>query len=83
MGRWLRIGGAVAARPRLWSVALRQLIVLAPHGWWRSLPPVPTPDPAYLEFRAATQYGDPHHGFEADDVVTYLDWCRRYRKAVL
>lgn len=81
MGRWLRVGGAVAVRPHLWSTALRQVAVLARPGWWRALPPVPVPDPAYLAFRTATQYGDPQHPVAVDDVVTYLEWCRRFRRA--
>ena len=72
---------AVVARPRLWATALRQAVALAPTGWWRARPPLPTPDRAYLRFRLVTQYGDPTHHLDPADVVTYLDWCRSYRRS--
>lgn len=73
---WARIGMAVAVRPRLWAVAVQQVLVLAVPGWWRQWPPLPLPDEAYLRFRLQTQYGDPAHRPEPADVVTYLHWCR-------
>jgi hypothetical protein len=66
---------AVVRRPTLWRVALR----LAPRGWWRRSPHLPLPDPAYLRFRMVTMYGDATHAPETDDLVTYLEWCRRFR----
>ena len=66
---------AVVRRPWLWGVALR----LAPRGWWRRSPHLPVPDPAYLRFRMVTMYGDATHAPETDDLVTYLEWCRRFR----
>jgi hypothetical protein len=80
-GAWLgRAAMAVALCPRLWPVAVVQLVRLAPTGWWHRWPPVPVPDPAYLRFRAETAYGDPGRPPEADDVVAYLKWCRRSRR---
>jgi hypothetical protein len=77
VGHWLtRTGTAIARRPQLWPVALRQVFVLAAPRWWRHWPPLPLPDPAYLRFRLQTQYGDPGRQPEPDDVVTYLHWCR-------
>ncbi len=73
---------AVAVRPRLWSTGAAQLFVLAPRGWWRRWPPVPTPDAEYLRFRLQTMYGDDGHQPEVDDVVTYLEWCRGTRAAL-
>ena len=76
--RWLP--GAAAAlliRPRLWATAGRQIVRLAPPGWWRRWPLLPLPDPAYLRFRLVTQYGDPGHAPEPRDVIAYLQWCRR------
>ena len=69
----------VAARPRLWGTAARQLFVLAAPGWWRRWPPIPLPDPAYLRFRLQTAYGDPERDPEPKDLVTYLNWCHRMR----
>ena len=73
--------GAVAARPTLWPVALRQALRLAGAGWWRRPPFVPVPPTAYRRFRLQTQYGDPRHPVDSADIVRYLDWCRRWRSA--
>ena len=72
---------AVLARPWLWPVAVRQVGALAAPGWWRRPPFLPRPDPAYLEFRLQTMYGDGHHPVVPADVVAYLRWCRRHRRA--
>ena len=77
--RWL-LGttAAVAVRPRLWAVALRQARRLARPGWWRRWPPLPLPDPSYLRFRSQTAYGDPGAPPTPVDVVAYLQWCRDF-----
>ena len=75
----MTVAVAVAVRPWLWPVALRQAFRLARRGWWRRPPFLPLPDPAYLRFRLETQYGDPEHRAEPADVVAYLRWCRRSR----
>lgn len=71
---------AVARRPRLWRVAIRQGLRLASPGWWRRWPPLPRPDPAYVRFRLLTAYGDPGARPAPADVVAYLEWCRRWRR---
>ena len=77
--RWVRPAAlAVAVRPRLWGVAIAQVLRLAGPGWWRRWPPLPLPDPAYLRFRMQTAYGDPEAPPRAEDVVAYLEWCRRF-----
>ncbi|MGE3327823.1 MAG: hypothetical protein AB7N61_20730 [Acidimicrobiia bacterium] len=76
MRDWLAPMFAVARRPRLWSVAVRQTRVLAPPRWWTRRPYLPLPDARYMHFRALTQYGDGAHRLEAADVVSYLTWCR-------
>jgi hypothetical protein len=63
----------VAARPALWPVAVR----LAPSRWWRRWPPLPLPPPEYVRFRAETMYGDAGGDLAGDDLVAYLQWCRR------
>lgn len=73
---WLRVGMALARRPRLWPTAVRQAARLAPPGWWRRRPFLPVPSGAYLEFRLTTQYGDPVHPPEPADVLNYLAWAR-------
>ncbi|MEM9518412.1 MAG: hypothetical protein AAGA37_03770 [Actinomycetota bacterium] len=63
-------------RPRLWPTAARQVARFAPDRWWTRPPFLPLPDPALLEFRATTQYGDPDRTADAGDVLAWLDWCR-------
>jgi hypothetical protein len=74
------IAGAVARRPSLWGTAARQGARLAPQGWWRRPPFLPSPAASYVRFRATTQYGDPAHPLLPDDVVQYLTWCRSLRR---
>jgi hypothetical protein len=76
--RWV---AAVARRPDLWSIAVREAFVLAAPGWWRRWPPRPVPDQAYLEWRLQTAYGpDGPTAMAAEDLVSYLEWCRRMRR---
>jgi hypothetical protein len=39
---------------------------------------LPLPSKEYLRFRQLTQYGDADAEPTVDDVVRYLDWCRRF-----
>jgi len=78
---WFPVVGAVLVRPRLWATAVRQLFVLAPRGWWHRWPLLPRPDPAYLRFRLLTAYGRTDHAPEPGDIVSYLGWCRDWRRA--
>ena len=73
---------AVVVRPRLWATAVRQLGALAAPGWWRARPRLPLPAPGYLRFRMVTAYGDPDARPDADDVVSYLGWCRNEHRRV-
>lgn len=75
----LRAGVAVLVRPGLWWIAVRQVLALAPRGWWRRPPFLPLPSQGYLRFRLQTQYGDPEREPDPRDVVAYLRWCRSYR----
>jgi len=77
--RWFwRAGMAVVKHPSIWTTAVLQLFRLAPRRWWRRSPHLPVPDAEYLRFRMQTQYGDPEREPEPNDVVSYLEWCRRY-----
>lgn len=75
-----RIVLRILVRPRLWPIALTEVLVLARPGWWRHWPPLPRPDAAYLRFRLHTAYGDGRGTVEPGDVVDYLEWCRRMRQ---
>jgi len=77
----LRVGAALALRPALWRVSLRQIGRLAPPGWWRRPPFLPVPDEDYLRFRLQTAYGDPTQLPPVDDVLTYLHWCKEWPAA--
>ena len=70
---------AVAARPRLWPAALRQVRALAPRGWWRRPPFLPVPDRDWTAFRLTTAYGDPGAAVVPDDLVTWLEWSATVR----
>ncbi|MEI7887714.1 MAG: hypothetical protein WCJ04_09995 [Actinomycetes bacterium] len=73
---------AVLSHPSLWAVALRQMLYLAPQGWWRRAPFVPVPDAAYMRFRMVTAYGgDGSTAAEPEDLITYLRWCRAWPAA--
>jgi hypothetical protein len=76
--RWAPAVAAVAVRPTLWSTGVRQVLRLAPTGWWRRAPFLPVPDAGYLRFRLQTAYGDPTAAPRPADVVTYLRWCRAW-----
>lgn len=76
MGDVMRAARVVVGRPSLWWTALVQFRRLVPDGWWRRRPFLPFPDQAMLAFRATTQYGDPTHPLEADDLVAWLSWCK-------
>ncbi len=69
---------AVVRRPRLWLVAVAALVRLARPGWWHRWPFRPVPTPGYLHLRMVTAYGGDGEGrLASDDVVAYLEWCRR------
>lgn len=77
--RWFaRIAAAVAVRPVLWGVALRQAHRLADRHWWRRPPFLPVPARAYAAFRTTTQYGDPTAAPSVHDVIVWLQWVRRF-----
>jgi len=74
--RLLRPGLAVAVRPSLRGVALRQAGRLARPRWWLRPPFLPVPDREHLAFRLETQYGDAGARTSGADLVAFLRWCR-------
>lgn len=67
---------ALAGHPSLWPTAALQALRMAPRRWWARPPLLPLPSRAYWRFRMETQYGDPAQRPDADDLLTYLRWCR-------
>jgi hypothetical protein len=71
--------GAVLSHPSLWWTGVRQARRLARPGWWRHPPFLPLPTREYLRFRMETAYGGAgDQPLQADDLVTYLRWCRAF-----
>ena len=79
MSAWLPAVGAVVRRPRLWPAGVRAYVSHVPDRWWAHRPFLPVPDRAWIRFRLQTQYGDPSHAPDPDDVVTWLEWSRGWR----
>jgi hypothetical protein len=72
---------AVVPHPSLWWAALGALARLSRNRWWRRPPFLPLPGEAYWRFRVVTAFGGTgdEATLKADDVVAYLQWCRRAR----
>ena len=68
-----RVAAAVACRPGLWPVAVRQAWR---HSRRRSGPPRPSGD--WIRFRVLTATGSDDGAVRPEDVVEYLEWCRRF-----
>ena len=79
MSRWLPAVRAVLVRPGLWPIAARVYVDHVPDRWWSRRPFVPVPDRAWLRFRLQTQYGDADATPAPADLVTWLEWSRRWR----
>ena len=79
-GGWLRTAVAIARRPSLWGVTVRQAHRLARRGWWRRPPFLPIPGGDYMAFRSETQYGAARRPPVPGDVLNYLAWCRQMSK---
>jgi hypothetical protein len=77
---WAGVVRRLATRPQLWGTAVVTGLRLAAPGWWRRWPPLPAPAPGYARFRLVTAYGDRPSPPPADDVLTYLSWCREQRR---
>lgn len=70
---------AIAARPRLWLVACTATRRLVPRRWWLRPPFLPVPHRDYVRFRHMTALGgDGSPPAEPDDLIQWLEWCRRW-----
>jgi hypothetical protein len=72
---------AVVRHPALWGEAVRAMAAMAPREWWKRLPFLPVPDREFLRWRIATAYGTVNAPLPAHDVVAFLEWRRRQRRA--
>ena len=72
---------AVLAHPSVWWAGVSALLRLARRGWWRRPPFLPVPGEAYWDFRLVTAFGGTGQDavLKGEDVVAYLQWCRRAR----
>jgi len=70
---------AVARRPGLWPTALAESRALVGPRWWTRWPPLPLPTAEYMSFRLQAMYGTAGGALSADEIVGYLEWCRRMR----
>jgi hypothetical protein len=71
----LRLLLAVLRRPDLWVTAARAAGRFVPDRWWRR---GPVPPRAYLAYRAGGIYGAPLLRVPPEDLIRYLEWCRRF-----
>ena len=69
----------IAVRPLLWPAAAGAARRLVPRRWWLRPPFLPVPDRDYLRFRYVTALGgDGTSHAEPDDLIQWLEWCRRW-----
>lgn len=66
--------GVLFRRPLLLVEAARTYFAIRRRGR-------PTPSRAYLRWRSFTAYGDHGAAFESEDVIDFLEWRRRHRRA--
>lgn len=72
---------AVGARPDLWFIAVSVAMRSVPSRWWHRWPPLPLPTAEYVDMRLEAMFG---HGsarnLEPDELLRYLEWCRRMKR---
>lgn len=78
---WLGVASvAVALRPELWPISIRQARAFTRARWYLKAPYLPVPDLDYLRFRMETVYGTPDALPPSRDLLEYLRWCRIQRR---
>jgi hypothetical protein len=71
LGRWV-------------AVMAESLRVAASHtrrAWWRTGNRLPGPSTPHLRWRLETAYGDPDAAADRTDMVDFIEWRRRQRRA--
>ncbi len=71
----------ILRHPELWAEALRMAVASIPRRWWRQPPFLPVPHRRYVAWRLATAYGDPRAPLLGRDLVEFLRWRARQRRA--
>jgi hypothetical protein len=72
---------SVLRRPDLWPVAIGVGRRMVDPLWWRRVPPVPRPAPAYAAMRHQAMFGsEPDLVLGPTELVAYLEWCARMRR---
>jgi len=71
LGRWM----AVIAE------SLRVAVSHTRRSWWRTGNRLPGPSTPHLRWRLETAYGDPDAGTDWTDMVDFIEWRRRQRRA--
>ncbi len=77
----LAMGWAICRRVDLWPTALTLVRRMARPLWYRRFPYLPVPTREYVEFRLSTAYGQagvPSGPAAGSDLITYLEWAKRY-----
>jgi hypothetical protein len=69
----------LVTHPRDLPVVVSAGWVMRESGWWRRLPPLPTPGAAYWHFRLTTAYGTKGEP-TVHDIVTAARWSRDVRR---
>lgn len=70
---------AVVASPYLWLSAWRLVAGSTRSGWWKRWPFLPLPTRAYLRMRQEAMFGPGGGRLDAEQLVSYLQWCARMR----
>ena len=71
IGRWLGIA----------EEAVRVALSHARRSWWATGNRLPGLSKPHLAWRLETAYGDPSASAEWEDVVDFVEWRRRQRRA--
>ncbi|HET9058433.1 MAG TPA: hypothetical protein VFN61_00820 [Acidimicrobiales bacterium] len=68
---------SLVAQPALWPIAARLARSLVAPSWWRRWPFLPHVPADYLRMRNETMFGSARGRLSGDELIAYLQWCRR------